>query len=103
PAGCSGTALTRSFHVIQPTPLRPLIALLREGKVSEFLARARMLDPADLADVLALADDEERVEIAKLLPPDLTGEALIEMPAPAHAEDTLAALTPKQAAEIVEG
>jgi len=89
--------------VIQPTPLRPLIALLREGKVSEFLARARLLDPADLADVLSLADEDERVEIAKLLPPDLTGEALIEMPAPAHAEDTLAALSPEQAADIVEG
>jgi magnesium transporter len=89
--------------VIQPTPLRPLLALLREGKVSEFLARARMLDPADLADVLALADEDERVEIAKLLPPDLTGEALIEMPGQEHAEDTLAALSPRQAAEIVEG
>ena len=45
-----------------------MIGLLREGNVSEFFARARMLEPADLADVLALADDDERVEIAKLLP-----------------------------------
>jgi len=82
--------------------LQSLIALLREGKVSEFLGRARRLDPADLADVLGLADDEERVEIAKLLPPDLTGEALIEMPGQEHAEDTLAALTPEQAADIVQ-
>ena len=35
-----------------PTPER-LIALLRDGQVSEFLAHARMLEPADLADVLA--------------------------------------------------
>jgi magnesium transporter len=79
-----------------------LIALLREGRVSEFLGRARLLDPADLADVLALADEHERVEIAKLLPPELTGEALIEMPEQEHAEDTLAALSPEEAADIVQ-
>ena len=78
-----------------------LIALLRDGQVSEFLAHARMLEAADLADVLALADDDERVEIAKLLPPDLTGEALVAMPDLEHAEDTLAALTTEEAAEIV--
>jgi magnesium transporter len=88
--------------VIRP-PLDPeaLIELLREGRVSEFVGRARMLEPADLADVLARADDEERVEIVKLLPPELTGEALIEMPDEEHAEDTLAALTDEQAATIV--
>jgi magnesium transporter len=82
-------------------PPAAMIALLREGNVSEFFARARMLEPADLADVLALADEDERVEIARLLPPDLTGEALIEMPQTEHAEDTLAALPAAQAAEIV--
>jgi magnesium transporter len=84
----------RSFH--------DLIALLREGRVSEFLGRARLLEPADLADVLALADDNERVEIAKLLPPELTGEALIEMAEQEHAEETLAALSPQEAADIVQ-
>ncbi len=84
-----------------PSPVE-LIALLRDGRVSEFFGRARMLEPADLADVLALADENERVEIAKLLPPDLTGEALIEMAEEEHAEDTLAALSPEQAADIVE-
>src|SRR5262249_12516687 len=102
PTQSAGPASTRPPRVIQPRPLRSLIALLREGKASEFLGRARMLDPADLADVLALADEEERVEIAKLLPPDLTGEALIEMPGQEHAEETLAALPPEQAAGIVE-
>lgn len=84
-------------------PLDPdaMIDLLRDGRVSEFVARARMLEPADLADVLARADDDERVEIVKLLPPDLTGEALIEMPDEEHAEDTLAALSAEQAANIV--
>lgn len=83
-------------------PPQQLIALLREGRVSEFLGRARTLEPADLADVLGLADEDERVEIAKLLPPELTGEALIEMPEQEHAEDTLAALSAEQAAGIVE-
>jgi len=78
-----------------------MIGLLRDGNVSEFFARARMLEPADLADVLALADEDERIEIAKLLPPELTGEALTEMPETEHAEETLAALTSEQAAEIV--
>jgi magnesium transporter len=82
------------------TPGR-MIGLLRDGNLSEFFARARLLEPADLADVLALADEDERVEIAKLLPPELTGEALTEMPDTEHAEETLAALTSEQAAEIV--
>jgi magnesium transporter len=85
-----------------PLPPKRMIELLRDGRVSEFLGRARLLEPADLADILALADDDERIEIAKLLPPDLTGEALIEMPEREHAEDTLAALSPEQAAGIVE-
>ena len=86
-----------------PLPPKRMIELLRDGRVSEFLGRASLLEPADLADILALADEHERIEIAKLLPPDLTGEALIEMPEQEHAEDTLAALSPEQAAGIVEG
>ena len=58
---------------------------------------------ADLADVLAEADEDERVEIVKLLPPALSGSALWELPEEEHAEDTLAALEPGEAAEIVEG
>ena len=85
-------------------PLAPgrMLALFRAGNTVEFVARAQMLEPADLADVLALAKDEERVEIANLLPPELTGEALIEMPSMEHAEDTLASLTAEQAADILE-
>lgn len=86
----------------RPLSAPQLIALLRQGQVAEFLGRARMLEPADLADVLALADEDERVEIARLLPPDLTGEALIEMAPMEHAEETLASLSVEQAAEIVE-
>lgn len=85
-----------------PLPAERMIQLLRTGNAAEFLGRARLLEAADLADVLALADDHERVEIAKLLPPELTGEALIEMPSMEHAEDTLASLTAEQAADILE-
>ena len=82
---------------------RRMLALVRDGRVSQVLAEAEELDPADLADVLAEANDEERVEIVKLLPPSLSGSALWELPEEEHAEDTLAALEPGEAAEIVEG
>lgn len=82
---------------------RRLLGLVRDGRISEFIAEAEELDAVDLADVLAEADDDERVEIVKLLPPSLSGSALWELPEEEHAEDTLAALEPGEAAEIVEG
>jgi magnesium transporter len=60
------------------------------------------MGPADLADVLAAADDDERVEMVQLLPPSLSGEALWEMPENERPSETLAALDPEQAADIVE-
>ncbi len=82
---------------------RRLLILVRDGRISEFLAEAEELGAADLADVLAEADEDERVEIVKLLPPALSGSALWELPEEEHAEDTLAALEPGEAAEIVGG
>ena len=79
-----------------------MVALVREGRVEAFLRRAADLDPADLADVLALLDDEERLAVVKLLPPGISASALVEMPEEAHAEDTLADLDPAQAADILE-
>jgi magnesium transporter len=79
-----------------------LVALAREGRTDAFIARAWELEPADLADVLAVLDDEERIAIVRVLPPELSSQALIELPADLHAEETLAALDPEQAAEIVE-
>lgn len=88
----------------RPIPLADeMIGLLRDGKVHQFVDRARELGAADLADVLAAADEEERIEMVKLLPPDLSGEALIEMSDEEHPADTLAALDPEVAAEILEG
>lgn len=82
--------------------LDALVSLVRTGRLPDFVARARKLDPADLADVLSSLDDADRLTAVRALPPEISGEALVEMPEEAHAEDTLAALAPAQAAEIVE-
>lgn len=81
--------------------LSELIALAREGHTVAFIERAWDLEPADLADVLASLNDEERIALVRVLPPELSSQALVEMPDHAHAEVTLAALDPEQAAEIV--
>ena len=85
-----------------PQAAHKLLRLVRDGRVADFLALAEQLEAADLADVLAEADEDERVEIVKLLPPSLSGSALWELPEEEHAEDTLAALEPSEAADIVE-
>jgi len=79
-----------------------MLKLLRTGQLDEFLARAADFEPADLADVLAQLDDEQRLEVVKRLPAEVSAAALVEMPGEAHAEDTLAELDPTQAAEIVD-
>ena len=79
-----------------------LAELLRAGRVDEFVKRALDLEPADLADVLSSLDDAERLTAVRALPPEISGEALVEMPEEEHAEDTLAALEPEQAADIVD-
>ncbi len=79
-----------------------LAELLRAGRIDEFVKRALDLEPVDLADVLSSLDDDERLTAVRALPPEVSGEALIEMPEDEHAEDTLAALGPEQAADIVD-
>ena len=79
-----------------------LVALVRDGKLDEFAARAGELEPADLADVLAALEDNERVTAVQALPAEISSQALIEMPDEEHAGETLAALDPEQAANIVE-
>ena len=79
-----------------------MLELLRAGKLAEFVRRAQELDPADLADILASLDEEERVVAVRALPRRLSGQVLMEMPDEEQAEDTLAALGTQQAAEIVE-
>ena len=84
------------------TRLPGLPDLLRAGRIEEFVKRALKMEPADLADVLSSLDEAERLTAVRALPPEISGEALVEMPEEEHAEDTLAALEPEHAAEIVE-
>ena len=79
-----------------------MVELVRNGDIAAFVRRAHDFDPADLADVLSSLDEHERVTVVQALPPELSSQALAEMPEDAHAGDTLAALNPEQAAEIVE-
>jgi magnesium transporter len=79
-----------------------MVELVRNGDIAAFVRRAHDFEPADLADVLASLDEHERLTVVQALPPELSSQALAEMPEDAHAEDTLAALNPEQAAEIVE-
>ena len=79
-----------------------MVELVRNGDIAAFVRRAHDFEPADLADVLSSLDEHERVTVVQALPPELSSQALAEMPEDAHAGDTLAALNPEQAAEIVE-
>ena len=82
--------------------LQELVQLARDGRTTAFIERAWELEPADLGDVLAALDEDERVALVRLLTAELSSQALIEMPEDAHAEETLAALDPGMAADIVE-
>jgi magnesium transporter len=79
-----------------------MVDLVRSGEITVFIRRAHDYEPADLADVLAALDEEERLAVVQALPAELSSQALAEMPGEAHAEETLAALDPAQAGEIVE-
>jgi magnesium transporter len=79
-----------------------MVELVRKGDIAHFIRRAHDFEPADLADVLSALDNKERVAVVQALPPELSSQALAEMPEEAHAGETLAALDPGQAADIVE-
>lgn len=79
-----------------------MVARLRSGALDAFAARASELEAADLADVLSALDEDERVIAVQTLPPEVSSQALIEMPEEEHAGETLAALEPERAAEILE-
>lgn len=79
-----------------------MVELVRAGEITVFVRRAHDFEPADLADVLSALDDQDRLTAVQALPPELSSQALAEMPEEEHAEETLAALAPERAAEIVE-
>ncbi len=85
-----------------PFDAAAMAELVRTGRMALFVERAHDLEPADLADVLASLDEDERVAAVRALPPELSSQALAEMPVEEHAGETLAALAPEQAAEIVD-
>ncbi len=82
--------------------VQSLLGLIRVGDLKQFLLRAEKTEPADLGDVLASLDDQERLAVVKQLPPRLSGRALLEMPDETQAEETLVALETETAGEIVE-
>jgi magnesium transporter len=84
-----------------PDRVEWMVDLVRNGEIPVFVRRAHDFEPADLADVLAALDEDERVAVVQALPPELSSQALAELPEDAHAEQTLAALSPQRAAEIV--
>jgi magnesium transporter len=79
-----------------------MVELVRKGELGLFTRRAHDFEPADLAEVLTALDDRERVTAVQALPPELSSQALAEMSEEAHAGETLAALHPDLAAEIVD-
>ena len=81
--------------------LERMVDLVRRGDITHFIRRAPDFEPADLADVLSALDEKERVAVVEALPPELSSQALAEMPEEAHAGETLAALDPGRAAEII--
>ena len=86
----------------EPIESVSLADLARAGRLEEFVARARELEPADLADVLASLDEDDRIRAVRALPTELSAQALVEMPGEAHPGETLAALGTREAAQIVE-
>jgi magnesium transporter len=87
---------------VSPDRVEWMVDLVRNGEIPVFVRRAHDFEPADLADVLAALDEDERIAVVQALPPELSSQALAELPEDAHAEQTLAALSPERAAEIVE-
>jgi magnesium transporter len=79
-----------------------MVELVRRGELGLFTRRAHEFEPADLAEVLTALDEQERVSVIRALPPEVSSQALAEMPEEAHAGETLAALDPDLAAEIVD-
>jgi magnesium transporter len=79
-----------------------MVDLVRNGEITVFVRRAQEFEPADLADVLSALGDQDRLTAVQALPPEVSSQALAEMPETAHPGETLAALDSAQAGEIVE-
>lgn len=86
----------------EPTELlAELRDLAERGDLVAFCQRASELHPSDLSDILVDLPADQRLTLVRSLPNDLVSEALAEMEPEEHPEDVLAALHPRDAAEIV--
>lgn len=82
--------------------LHELAEMARQVDLAPFLARAEELEPADLADILAALDEDDRMRVVEALPAQLSGEALLEMRDVSITQEMLTALPPARAATIVD-
>ena len=61
-----------------PDRVEWMVDLVRNGEIPVFVRRAYDFEPADLADVLAALDEDERLAVVQALPPELSSQALAE-------------------------
>ena len=57
-----------------------MVGLVRSGDLGSFVREANDFEAADLADVLARLEEPERVAAVRALPPEISSQALAEMP-----------------------
>jgi magnesium transporter len=84
------------------TDLQELIRIAESGDVEAFCLRAELEHPSDIADALVALDADVRLALVRALPVEIASEALAEMEPEEHPEEVLAALTPEDAANIVD-
>lgn len=76
-------------------------ALVEGGEFQEAGTLLEDLHPSDVADIIESLDDDRRVELVSVLPPELASETLAEMEQGENRSDLLAALTPEKGAELI--
>ncbi len=76
-------------------------ALVEGGDFSEAGQLVADLPPSDVADIIESLDDDGRVSLVSVLPPELASETLAEMEQGENRSELLAALTPEKGAELI--
>jgi len=75
--------------------------LLDAGAEGELATWLEELHASDVADLIEELEEDERVRLLGLLPPDIVSEALSEMEEAEHPEELLAAASPERLIELV--
>jgi magnesium transporter len=78
-----------------------VLELVAAGDLAALEALLPDLHPSDVADVLALLQEPERIALMRVLPVELASEALAEMEEDEDRAELLAALAPEQGAAII--